>query len=1183
MGKKLKVREIPFLLLVLIVFITVAGKYHQYWLGDLYNKFIQVVYPKQERVRVAQVLNECPIDQVLIRTSNGNLCRVHALPSKTLEIFDNYPALSDQRATIYEFLNEGNIELADMMLEDQMPIDRFEPVELQYPITWEEDPYNEKYWRFMYYSLRETRHLLFAYKQTGQDKYRDKLIYITESFLDEGMDKKYSWDDYHAVAFRSMILVNTWWKLREENALSVTLNEKILKSLQIHGDFLLDNRHYEPQYNHGISEASALLLIGINFPDLENSDKWIEVAKERINSSMNNLVDVDGALVENSPYYHFYALEKYWRIAQYYKNNNLEISPDFHDKLDKMIHYATFILQPNLDVPLLGASLDRSIGNAGVFKDIAKSYPEFMYVLTQGKDGDKPSDLNKYYSTTGQTIMRSGWEYKTKLKNYFENQTQVIFDVGPYRTNHSDLDALSINLYSNGKTLITDTGLYTYEADSDLKSYFHGTAGHNTIMLDGIDQRLGSPVPGNFTEGNGFVSQSAQHNLYPQTIHQRNVALIGHDFVLVIDKLISTNEHDYEQLFHLFPDAKTELKNGKLEIFGKDGKELTIHQLVGNQSIATKNGLCSFEYEKTTPCPVVVTKKHDKNATFVTLLEVGSNSGLLSAKFDNNEIVLNTKSGIYSVDINEMESNFFVNSKSKKEEVKKYNLNLKYINDNWKLEGQNSEDFNIKTDKNKIVITPKNRSNDENFSKRSSYAVNIDGMGEYYSIDQNIYLDIPSNPKTKNIQVYEQEDMLPILGYHHILDNDIKITSPTLEIHVSDFEKQIDYLTNVEGCRWFTFSDIMNNFVLKNEKVPKRACILNFDDGRKDHFTNGFRVFDKYGAVATFYIIAQRAIGNNEAYMNLNDLDTLYRNGNEIGSHTVDAGTLLSAEYKQNDLTYQLAESKKMLEDQGYAVDTFAYPRGEWSNNIVTLVKGYYLAGRDTNKDNLWRDMRTTTVGFTQDHIWHMHYFKPELLDPKELQKVVGYNSWWQFEEGYKVNKDNGQKIRELSSYDPTDNSYGVVDLNDVGDSISNKFIVSADGSYMIQSFLTVNTSGSQNYSEDTVDIFVDGLLQKNIKDINAEKCSIYRNQYYCGYSVYSKLSKGIHVLTIESKIKGIKLDKFKMYRSLPTQDQYAVIVSKLQKIESRQYPEQIITTIDKMGYIKYWIYSLYNLLISLN
>src|SRR3989344_119244 len=283
---------------------------------------------------------KCGDNEVRLRISGGYICRSKDIESSVWkDIFDNYPKTGKGREIAYSFLDKGSIEVADKYLEDIYQIDRYEDFKIEDEITWE---------------------------------------------------------DYHAVAFRSMVLTNSWYKLREHNQLSYELSTKLLKSIKVHGDFLLDNNHYEAEYNHGINQATALLVLAVNFPELDDGGKWLEISKRRLNSGIADIVDGDGILVENSPYYHFYAMEKYWEIYNYAKDNDIELSSEFESKIDKTISYATYILHPNLRIPIIGASLDREINFSREYKDISKQDDEFLYVLTRGEDGKEPSNKSIY-------------------------------------------------------------------------------------------------------------------------------------------------------------------------------------------------------------------------------------------------------------------------------------------------------------------------------------------------------------------------------------------------------------------------------------------------------------------------------------------------------------------------------------------------------------------------------------------------------------------------------------------------------------------------------------------------------------------------------------------------------------------------------------------------------------------
>src|SRR5580704_14125646 len=98
---------------------------------------------------------------------------------------------------------------------------------------------------------------------------------------------------------------------------------------------------------------------------------WLTVAKTRLNSIANSLIDPNGVLIENSPYYDFYSLDKLWQIATWSRGTDVTLSAGFNSQVTQMINYATYILQPDSEVPVLGASLETTINNHGSFAQMA--------------------------------------------------------------------------------------------------------------------------------------------------------------------------------------------------------------------------------------------------------------------------------------------------------------------------------------------------------------------------------------------------------------------------------------------------------------------------------------------------------------------------------------------------------------------------------------------------------------------------------------------------------------------------------------------------------------------------------------------------------------------------------------------------------------------------------------------
>jgi uncharacterized heparinase superfamily protein len=54
--------------------------------------------------------------------------------------------------------------------------------------------------------------------------------------------------------------------------------------------------------------------------------------------------------------------------------------------------------------------------------------------------------------------------------------------------NHKHNDQLSFEYHGAGTPLIVDPGSYVYTSDADARNLFRGTASHNTVSLDGVEQ-----------------------------------------------------------------------------------------------------------------------------------------------------------------------------------------------------------------------------------------------------------------------------------------------------------------------------------------------------------------------------------------------------------------------------------------------------------------------------------------------------------------------------------------------------------------------------------------------------------------------------------------------------------------------------------------------------------------------
>jgi hypothetical protein len=222
---------------------------------------------------------------------------------------------------------------------------------------------------------------------------------------------------------------------------------------------------------------------------------------------------------------------------------------------------------------------------------------------------------------------------------------------------------------------------------------------------------------------------------------------------------------------------------------------------------------------------------------------------------------------------------------------------------------------------------------------------------------------------------------------------------------------------------------------------------------------------------------------------------------------------------------------------------------GEWNQEIVTLASETgYIAVRDTQKDNTWRDRRPVTVSLDDSYIWHMHYYKPELATPEELKHALGYTNWWQIEENFVPLHDNDGDIQLSSSLTPTDTSYAVVWLYDVDDSIMSNFLLSRDATYTLELMASAGEVAPSMLVDQTP-------LDLTMSD--PENCVAGSDPLFCSYFGTIALEEGEHTLTIVAGDNGIPVDKFRIFRELPLQKRYSIQIVEYAERVPEYEPQQ--------------------------
>jgi peptidoglycan/xylan/chitin deacetylase (PgdA/CDA1 family) len=139
-----------------------------------------------------------------------------------------------------------------------------------------------------------------------------------------------------------------------------------------------------------------------------------------------------------------------------------------------------------------------------------------------------------------------------------------------------------------------------------------------------------------------------------------------------------------------------------------------------------------------------------------------------------------------------------------------------------------------------------------------------------------------------------------------------------------------------------------NQGTISNVPVnPNKVVIITFGDGYQSQYTYGKPVLDKYGYKGNFFVTCNRV--GTPTKMTWPELVQLYKEGNVIGSKTVDYGTKAMANRDLNhlspqELEFEVSQSKQCLANHGINTTFFAVPKNLADNNatVINAISKYY-------------------------------------------------------------------------------------------------------------------------------------------------------------------------------------------------------------------------------------------------
>jgi Heparinase II/III-like protein/Heparinase II/III N-terminus len=492
---------------------------------------------------------------------------------------------------------------------------------------------SDEEWRIEWVKGYEGLHLAFAFAQTGDERFLRTWEDLVTSFA-ESVPVGHDASDVSARRLQNWLY--SWHRFEAAPAFSGFRPgfEELLVD-RIGRDTVHLRRHLTVERNHRTLELYTLLLVALSVgplsldpdplaPDPLDAAAVLELLAE------NAATDIwaDGVHRECSTDYHLIVLRSLVGAIANSRRRGLDIPPALLAAAGRAADFALHIQRPDGLTPAF------SDGDRGDFRsflaDAARvlDRSDLAWVSSGGCLGSAPRIRGASFDVGGYYTQRSGWG-ETRA---YRQERFGLFDCGPIGDGgHGHYDQLSVELYGAGRTLVVDPGRFTYaDGPEGWRRWFKGTAAHNTVLVDGLDQvpyRRGKPkgplpqarLVGRWTAPGVDVlvgeSTSPQHD----ATHRRTLALVDDDHWVVRDDVAAPTPHRYQVRWHLdsWAEGDTRLSREAAHwVCHAAGLTVRVPTACGDARL--EEGWVSPEYGVREPAPVLVVERTGDAACFVT-------------------------------------------------------------------------------------------------------------------------------------------------------------------------------------------------------------------------------------------------------------------------------------------------------------------------------------------------------------------------------------------------------------------------------------------------------------------------------------------------------------------------------------------------------------------------------------
>lgn len=351
---------------------------------------------------------------------------------------------------------------------------------------------------------------------------------------------------------------------------------------------------YSSANNHLIGEAAGVWIGATAFRPFRGAESMRREAREILLREIERQTYADGGNREQALSYHLFVLEFFLLSGLAARNVGEDFPQAYWADVERMVAFLVE-LSAGGEAPMYGDADDGYVLGVGGPCDLTWSLPALGAVLLDKPEfasrmplasdrlywfmgragvarhaqlldakgrGERPL-VSKCFPQTGLYLLQAA-RSEPRLS------VSAVVDGGELGFGsiaaHGHADALSVVLRVNGRTVLCDPGTYDYFTYPPWRRYFRGTAAHNTVQIDGLDQ---SAILGPFMWGRRANCRLVhwqpsadggevclEHDGYAQlpgrVHHRRTVRLsLASAELVVLDELGGRGRHMARQFWHL--------------------------------------------------------------------------------------------------------------------------------------------------------------------------------------------------------------------------------------------------------------------------------------------------------------------------------------------------------------------------------------------------------------------------------------------------------------------------------------------------------------------------------------------------------------------------------------------------------------------------------------------------------